>query len=69
MSEWISVKERLPLINETKTDFHFSEPVLVYTHDKIYIGTCDDRLAWDLFGSKDWNIEVTHWMPLPLERP
>lgn len=56
MSEWISVKDRLPENNN---------PILVYMPEEkgwlrygISIGIIDD-------GTDDKD-EVTHWMPLPL---
>jgi hypothetical protein len=62
MSEWISVKDRLP-----GTSQGWSKPVLVYTvNDKIEIsefnrGKHEMMDSWLGLGSS----EVTHWMPLP----
>lgn len=68
MSEWISVKDRLPENNKV---------VLVYVHDTTICGThrfmtgsCDKGF-WFLgvhldclsFPHNEYN--VTHWMPLP----
>ena len=55
MSEWISVKERLP---------EEEERVLVYLDsNRSYTKTDTDRLI----NSKwvRWGRDVTHWMPLP----
>ena len=65
MSEWISVKDRLPDGNE---------PVLVYAEDGV-ITVCSLVIA-DAFANpknlKMWEdndgydvCDVTHWMPLP----
>lgn len=64
MSDWISVKDRLP--EDTKA-------VLVWTPENLcmYTGYLRDtmgRLAvWAHFGGMGGTInkEVTHWMPIP----
>jgi hypothetical protein len=65
MSEWISVKERLPegyYRNDTE-----SRPVIVYReyYDEMRVGYYDHY--WQEFYTVDDLImgHVTHWMPLP----
>lgn len=61
MSEWISVKDRLPDPGITKI------LVLVqHRHGAIidmarYLG----KQGFDLVSWKLWDSDVTHWMPLP----
>jgi len=63
MSEWISVKDRLP-----DDDENYYEAVLVYC---VYGGCKECDVAY-LTTTKNWldekcnaQIPVTHWMPLP----
>ena len=61
MSEWISVKDRLPPVAEWSGD-----RVLVYTeegyiHEGLYEGEKFDEWIDKYFDSG----YVTHWMPLP----
>lgn len=65
MSEWISVKDRLPEVGEQvivyrqKKD-HKSKKEICF--DSIAI-LCHDNLVW--WNSHFLGYEVTHWMPLP----
>lgn len=67
MSEWISVKDRLPATIDGSLDY--SELFLVtankygrtYTY-LAYFGSCNGFCG--LFGG-DWNNIVTYWQPLP----
>ena len=65
MSKWISVKDRLPEINEE---------VLCCVVRKNLLGNEKYLWLWSLYedgswGDQEFNIEedeiVTHWMPLP----
>lgn len=67
MSEWISVKDRLPDLILCRAGSAYSDAVIVWTSGRkamiaIYDGI--DFLCaadyWDAFGE-----EITHWMPLP----
>lgn len=58
MSEWISVKERLP--EESNIN------VLVYTvTGQQYVAGCYDVFGVKRFFTNAMPIVVTHWMPLP----
>lgn len=66
MSEWISIKKKLPL---------YKECILFYSTDKLhgvtfgcYRGKGDDGIDWftDYCGFTCVQDSVTHWMPLPL---
>jgi len=70
MSEWISVKDRLPIFAD-QYDLN-SQEVLVYTDTKFQfvthmkMKTFKDELThpiWQYWGF--FNCEITHWMPLP----
>lgn len=70
MSEWISVKDRLPEIHEG----HTSETVLVYGSDgsMAFSELEENGFGGVVFSVErpdprgcDWDMEVTHWMPLP----
>ena len=57
MSEWISVKDRLPDANESVLCyFHYGPNFPAVICENEYIGSG----MWMADGSK-----VTHWMPLP----
>jgi Protein of unknown function (DUF551) len=74
MSEWISVKDRPPLLDaenccmEEDEYGRYSEPVFVFDEDEATVTTAvydgqkhewlDARNGGQMFG-------VTHWMPLP----
>ena len=67
MSEWVSVKERLPATIDGSLDY--SELFLVTANNNgriytylAYFGSCSGFSG--LFGG-DWNNLVTHWMPPP----
>jgi len=55
MSEWISVKDRLPKEKQR---------VLVYHPDMQDADTGPISVQWGWICHKKWN-DVTHWMPLP----
>jgi hypothetical protein len=63
MSEWISVKDKLPPRDcEFKT---FSIPVLFYYDGWILRGNyCFKNKTWYDNGATNEN-KITHWMPLP----
>lgn len=69
MSEWISVKERLPALDQfvlvALNDWE--EPIIAYLEEnKLKHANVESFFTWQspmLFGI-DWNT-VTHWMPLP----
>ena len=65
MSEWISVKDRLP-----KESYY--EKILAYGipmcdgHEEIYqIQFCTYENGLFLFGEYDCVLNASHWMPLP----
>lgn len=67
MSEWVSVKDRLP---------EYGEYVLVFTEGRIAIGCLGEdgygRNKWKSDGFDEWGDvetlrDVTHWMSLPDE--
>lgn len=61
MSEWISVKDRMPDVGEWVLTF--SEKALVDIEDFPFdIGYLRPDGEWRHIG---WEYEVTHWMPLP----
>lgn len=56
MSEWISVKDRLP---------DYDTPVLIHgSHGGIYTAKYKENGWWKL-NSHDHRCSPTHWMPLP----
>lgn len=55
MSEWISVKERLP---------SYGERVLVTEGHGVFEAFLSISHNWSRLGV-DWVEGVTHWMPLP----
>ena len=63
-SQWVSVKERLPKINDT-------EPLDEFVEDRGYkfLVTDEEGYIWvELFwlkANKFDDTSVTHWMPLP----
>ena len=75
MSEWISVKDRLPehdqkvlIFAEGKIDYHIGDTVIAITHignHKLFHDS-PDRWGWvspwQYFST---NYEITYWMPLP----
>ncbi len=75
MSEWISVRERLPELNERVLGFEKNtvNKNMVYTCDTVievchrahmcYGGWIND--AGFSIGERPFDVEVTHWMPLP----
>lgn len=73
MSEWISVKDRLPPLKLNTQNGIFERPsecVLVFTEDgNIYVGTYSVYTTWGCYSSGcgccEYPLKVTHWMPLP----
>lgn len=59
MSEWISVKDRLP---EKGQDF-----LCIFKNGRIYDGYKSDSIYGDyiIHGVSYVNVFFTHWMPLP----
>ena len=56
MSEWISVKDRLP-------EYGDGNVLIAYKQGGIYIDSWDEEYEeWDDAGIDD---DITHWMPLP----
>lgn len=75
MSEWISVKDRLPehdqnvlIFAEGKSDYNFGDTVIEISHignQKFFHDSPDNWCwiaPWQYFTT---NYEITHWMPLP----
>lgn len=68
MSEWISVKDRLP--ERAGLDDDMTEYVIVCEKSSTggYVSVCgyekDGWSDWDNFGTIDPK-RITHWMPLP----
>ena len=60
MSEWISVKDRLPEFGEKVLITDVSGDVLVYSLEQTCSGEC-----WWEDEYWNWYNDVTHWMPLP----
>lgn len=65
MSEWISVKDRLP---------EEEENVILYDGDEVFCGNMEIMLGKHCFGNQKcdgicygWyeKKKITHWMPLP----
>lgn len=77
MSEWISVKDRLPELNEIvlavlnepnkRLNYPYEEKILLlFRRGHNYITGFVEK--WERpFGAEtiNYNSEVTHWMPLP----
>ena len=69
MSEWISVKDKLPLALPCVpgSDAEYSEAVIVITEERIAVTAVWNGKEW--IGDFDyWEADeksVTHWMPLP----
>lgn len=67
MSEWISVKDRLPKFNKEVLTYtpHLAMPIIVDTYDGYY-GEDDEEWheGWRYRGDCTGN-KVTHWIPLP----
>ena len=62
MSEWISVKERLPESDGKYLIYYYGGyDIAKFKNGKFYV------LELDLFNSLEWRHEeaVTHWVPLP----
>ena len=67
MSEWISVKDRLPEYDEHKENY---DEFNVYCCNNKYhepiVTTLDyTEHGWSNENNDLWNDFVTHWMPLP----
>lgn len=59
MTEWISVKDKLP---QNKYDFLLVTDGAACRVAKFHI----DKGYWDFYGLRFWESkDVTHWMPLP----
>lgn len=59
MSEWISVKDQVPVSNDDRL-------VLVYCGTEIGIGGYSTHYGWWVTGINDEeDAEVTHWLELP----
>jgi hypothetical protein len=56
MSEWISVKDRLPEQDE--------EVLVVDSRGDVALQSHDDCWGWEIAGCLPL-LEPTHWMPLP----
>ena len=72
MSEWISVKERLPETIRCNAGTEYSEAVVVLTENrKICTAIWNGRMWIGDFGFWEaWDDEITHWMSvLPLQEP
>ena len=76
MSEWISVKERLPALNQVVLValINWEEPIIAcFEEHKLKHANVESFFTWK--SPMLWNIEpmlwnidwktVTHWMPLP----
>lgn len=66
-SGWISIKDRLPILNENNSEYKISDQCLVYcpkleSHHVAYYHSdgvfCTDEITLD-------DRKITHWMPLP----
>jgi len=56
MSEWISVKDRLP-------DYGDDEVLIIYKQGGIFMDSWnEDEEEWKYAGCDE---DITHWMPLP----
>ncbi len=68
MSEWISVKDRMPQIYDQKCPYNWSQECLCILRDNTFHILCLTSLgSWISFqGKYSTSLEnVTHWMPLP----
>ena len=77
MNDWISVKERLPEIHERVLAFEKNtvNENMVYTCDttievcyraNMCVGGWIDDAGFAV-GERPFDVEITHWMPLPDE--
>lgn len=69
MSEWISVKERLPALDQfvLVALTNWEEPKIAYLEEhKLKHANVESFFMWEspMLMSIDWHT-VTHWMPLP----
>ena len=69
MSEWISVKDRLPEFTRTEYDWYCSDWILVWNGRYPRIATYEkypEKEPQFMCGVIDFEPKnVTHWMPLP----
>lgn len=67
--KWISVKERLPEINELVVILHEDKSKLNHRKPPVYFGRWKGADWMEVLDSSDvpWFSEtaITHWMPLP----
>ena len=66
MSEWISVKDRLPETDEMVLVIASGKPKKNITLDRAYELAEYDPEGWILDMWPEWmGAVITHWMPLP----
>lgn len=71
MTDWISVKERLPELSKMTDWGMISEPVLCRHTDKHHEDCILNESEepgppyWSYVQDGDYTESVTHWMPLP----
>lgn len=74
MSEWISVKDKMPLLKQKHPRIFESDYVIFITDEDIpYAGYTDGEIMDELMDLDPWhtsngahyNGTVTHWMTLP----
>ena len=67
MSEWISVKDRLPELIPCNAGTAYSEVVIVWTSGRKAMAAVfsGDSFICAADYWEAWDEEVTHWMPLP----
>ena len=61
MSDWISIKDRLPEIGEAVIEWFAHEvPTVAYMANSI------DGPRWHSYSDDEHIVGITHWMPLPI---
>ena len=63
---WIKCEDRLPveLIGKNNIGYGWSQDVLAFSNNDILISSYDyDKHEW--LNEDDFDLNVTHWMPLP----
>ena len=67
MSNWISVKDSLPISKDASVLVHFANGSIESVHIQYYFDDITNGCIDGVQQYSKWYItaEVTHWMPLP----